>query len=99
MKHAIDVDLPRASSTPQSTKAEVVVFSVNSQGQYFLNEAALDDAALAERFRALAAKEPQPELHIRGDSNVRYERVALALAAAQQAGLRKVAFITEPKAP
>jgi len=99
MKHAIDVDLPRASSTPQSTKAEVVVFSVNSQGQYFLNEAALDDAALAERFKALAAKEPQPELHIRGDSNVRYERVALALAAAQQAGLRKVAFITEPKAP
>ncbi len=97
MKHAIDVDLPRASSTPQSTKAEVVVFSVNAQGQYFLNESALDDSALADRFKALAAKDPQPDLHIRGDSNVRYERVAQALATAQQAGLRKVAFITEPK--
>ena len=99
MKHAIDVDLPRASSTPQSTKAEVVVFSVNAQGQYFLNESALDDSALADRFKALAAKDPQPDLHIRGDSNVRYERVAQALATAQQAGLRKVAFITEPKTP
>ena len=99
MKHAIDVDLPRASSTPQSTKAEVVAFKVNAQGQYFLNESALDDSALADRFKALAAKDPQPDLHIRGDSNVRYERVALALATAQQAGLRKVAFITEPKAP
>ena len=99
MKHAIDVDLPRASSTPQATKAEVVVFSVNAQGQYFLNEAALDDSALADRFKALAAKDPQPDLHIRGDSNVRYERVAQALATAQQAGLRKVAFITEPKTP
>ena len=99
MKHAIDVDLPRASSTPQATKAEVVAFKVNAQGQYFLNESALDDSALADRFKALAAKEPQPDLHIRGDSNVRYERVAQALAAAQQAGLRKVAFITEPKAP
>ena len=99
MKHAIDVDLPRASSTPQVTQAEVVTFTVNAPGQYFLNEAALDDAALAERFKAMAAKEPQPDLHIRGDSNVRYERVAQALAAAQQAGLRKIAFITEPKAP
>ena len=99
MKHAIDVDLPRASSSPQSTKAEVVALTVNAQGQYFLNESALDDSALAVRFKALAAKEPQPELHIRGDSNVRYERVAQALAAAQQAGLRKIAFITEPKAP
>jgi len=76
-----------------------VVFSVNAQGQYFLNESALDDSALADRFKALAAKDPQPDLHIRGDSNVRYERVAQALATAQQAGLRKVAFITEPKTP
>jgi len=28
---------------------------------------------------------------------VRYERVAQAMAAAQQAGLRKIGFITEPK--
>ena len=99
MKHAIDVDLPRASSTPQVTQAEMLLLSVNAQGQYFLNEAAVDEGALAERFKALAAKEPQPELHIRGDRNVRYERVAQAMAAAQQAGLRKIAFITEPPKP
>ena len=46
---------------------------------------------------AEAGKQPQPELHIRGDKNVRYERVAQAMAAAQQAGLRKIGFITEPK--
>jgi biopolymer transport protein ExbD len=28
---------------------------------------------------------------------VRYERVALAMAAAQRAGVRKIGFITEPK--
>ncbi|MDH5204375.1 MAG: biopolymer transporter ExbD, partial [Hylemonella sp.] len=36
------------------------------------------------------------ELHIRGDKAVRYERVALALTMAQQAGLRKIGFVTEP---
>ena len=47
--------------------------------------------------QAEAAKEPQPELHIRGDKAVRYEFVAQAMGAAQQAGLRKIGFITEPK--
>jgi biopolymer transport protein ExbD len=46
--------------------------------------------------RAEAARTPQPELHIRGDKSVRYEKVALAMAAAQRAGLRKIGFITEP---
>ena len=49
--------------------------------------------------QAEAAKEPQPELHIRGDKSVRYEFVAQAMGAAQQAGLRKIGFITEPKTP
>lgn len=46
---------------------------------------------------AEAAENPQPDLHIRGDKDVRYERVAQAMASAQQAGLRKIGFITEPK--
>ncbi len=49
------------------------------------------------RLQAEAAKEPQPELHIRGDKAVRYERVAQAMSAAQRAGVRKIGFITEPQ--
>jgi biopolymer transport protein ExbD len=56
------------------------------------------DADLPRMLRAEAARDPQPELHIRGDKNVRYERVAQAMAAAQQAGLHRIGFITEPKA-
>ena len=46
---------------------------------------------------AEAAKEPQPDLHIRGDREVRYERVAVAMASAQRAGLRKIGFVTDPQ--
>ena len=53
-------------------------------------------ADLAQQLSAAAVKQPQPELHIRGDKAVRYERVALVMASAQQAGLRKIGFITEP---
>jgi biopolymer transport protein ExbD len=98
MKHSVNVDLPRASSQPQETKPETVRLSVDAQGAYYWNESRVQDNDLERMLKAEAAKEPQPELHIRGDKDVRYERVAQAMSAAQQSGLRKIGFITEPKA-
>jgi biopolymer transport protein ExbD len=99
MQHSVNIDLPRATSQPQDAKPQTVRLSVDASGTYFWNEAAITDAELPQRLRAEAAREPQPELHIRGDKAVRYERVAQAMAAAQQAGLRKIGFITEPQTP
>jgi biopolymer transport protein ExbD len=99
MQHAVRVDLPQAASQPQDEKPETIRLSVDAQGAYWWNDAAVPDDALAARLAAQATRTPQPELHIRGDREVRYERVAQAMAAAQRAGLRKIGFVTEPKAP
>ena len=98
MKHSVNVDLPRATNQPQDTKPQTIRLSVDAAGNYWWNEAQVSDADLPRLLRAEAARDPQPELHLRGDKEVRYERVAQAMAAAQQAGLRKIGFITEPKA-
>jgi biopolymer transport protein ExbD len=97
MKHAVNVDLPRASSERELVKPETVRLSVQADGTYYWNESKVTDEALPTLLQTEAAKNPQPDLHIRGDKAVRYERVAQALAAAQQAGIRKIGFITEPK--
>ena len=97
MKHAVNIDLPRASNQPLDAKPETVRLSVDAAGAYYWNEARVDDRQLALLLKTAAAKLPQPELHIRGDKDVRYERVAQAMAAAQQAGVKKIGFITEPK--
>jgi biopolymer transport protein ExbD len=97
MKHAVNVELPTATSQPQTTKPETVQLSVDAQGQYFLNQNAVTEGSLPALLQAEAGKEPQPELHIRGDKAVRYEFVAQAMATAQQAGLRKIGFVTEPR--
>jgi biopolymer transport protein ExbD len=99
MKHSVNIDLPRATSTPQDTKPETIRLSVDAQGQYFWNELPIAEQQLEPRLQEAAARNPQPELHLRGDKEARYEWVAQALAAAQRAGLRKIGFITEPKAP
>ena len=97
MKHAVNIDLPRATNQVQDVKPETIRLSVDAAGEYFWNENKIADADLAPMLLAASTKQPQPELHIRGDKAVRYERVAQAMAAAQQAGLHKIGFITEPK--
>ncbi|MBC7547947.1 MAG: biopolymer transporter ExbD [Polaromonas sp.] len=97
LKHSVNVELPRATNEPQLIKPETVTLSVDAQGSYFLNETKVTETELTARLRAAAAQNPQPDLHIRGDKAVRYEHVAQAMAAAQQAGMKKIGFITEPK--
>ena len=97
MKHSVNIDLPRATNEPQDAKPQTIRLSVDASGAYWWNEGRVSDADLPRLMKAEAAREPQPELHIRGDKEVRYERVAQAMAAAQQSGLRKIGFITEPK--
>lgn len=99
IKHAVKVDLPRASNEKLVGKPENVRLSVDASGAYYWNEAPIADAELGARLSQIAAMEPQPELHMRGDKDVRYERVALAMASAQRAGVRKIGFITEPAQP
>ena len=96
MQHAVHIDLPRASHAPSISKPDTLRLSIDAQGRYFLNDMPVSDVALSPQLQAAAGQSPQPDLHIRGDKAVRYERVAQAMAAAQQAGLRKIGFITEP---
>ena len=97
MKHSVNVDLPRATNQPEQVKPETLRLSVAADGSYYWNGQTIADAELATRLQDEAAKEPQPDLHIRGDKEVRYERVAQVMAAAQRAGLRKIGFVTDPQ--
>ena len=99
MKHAVEIDLPRASSAAQNTKPETIRLSVDAQGHYFWNEARIEDAQLLAQLQAAAGRTPQPELHIRGDRAARYERVAQAMSAAKRAGIQKIGFVTDPTLP
>ena len=82
------------------TRPENITIAVDKQGAIYWNTVLLtgqDD--LLQRLRGIARQEPQPEVHIQGDSNVRYQFVGQVLVATQKIGIRKVAFITEPDRP
>jgi biopolymer transport protein ExbD len=93
---AIKLDLPEAKAPPAAARADTVRMSIDADGRYFWNDQPLADDALADKLSAAARQQPQPELHLRADKATRYERVALVMSAAQEAGLTRLGFVTEP---
>ena len=96
---SVQLDLPKERNLPTQTKPENIVIAVNRDGEVFWGTERLpDNETLVERLKKVAVREPQPEVHIRGDGEVRYEGVGRVVVAAQRAGIYKVGFITEPPA-
>ncbi|HET7364852.1 MAG TPA: biopolymer transporter ExbD, partial [Burkholderiales bacterium] len=56
----------------------------------------VDDRELFNRLKEVAVRKPQPEVHIRGDREGRYEFVGRVVYDCQRAGILKIGFITEP---
>jgi biopolymer transport protein ExbD len=97
--HTIKLELPKERNLPTQTKPENIVLAVNRDGEvYWGLERIPDHEVLVSRLKVESVKEPQPEVHIRGDLEVRYEAVGRVVVACQRAGIFKVGFITEPPA-
>jgi biopolymer transport protein ExbD len=98
LTHAIRLDLPSAQAPVSAETPETVTVSIDAKEALFWNDAPLADVqALRERLSGIAQRAPQPELHLRADQQVRYQRIAEVMAAAQQAGVTKIGFVTDPK--
>ncbi len=93
----VPVELPKATNLPTQTKPENITIAVDKEGGIFWNTQRVDGIEdLKTRLRGIVREEPQPEVHIRGDANARYQYIGQVLVTTQQIGIRKVAFITTP---
>ena len=93
----VPVALPKAVNIPTQTKPENITIAVDKEGNIYWN-----DRKVANRNELLglvegaAVKKPQPEIHIRGDKEARYEDIGRVMYAIQRGGIVKVGFLTEP---
>ena len=96
---SLNVQLPEETNVPRQTKPENIEISVNKDGDVFWNlQLVPDNNALVERLKKVSVLDPQPEVHIRGDQESRYESVGRVVFACQRAGILKISFVTEPPA-
>ena len=93
----VKVDLPKAANIPTQTKPENITIAVDAEGNIYWNNALVSDRTqLLEMVITEAKKVPQPEIHIRGDAQARFEGIGKVIYTVQRGGIIKVGFITEP---
>ena len=96
MTQSITVSLPKAVGVAAQEKPEVVSLSISAEGSLSWNGEAVGDEGLTQCLTDMASKQPQPELHLMADKDVRYERVAQVMALVREAGISKMGFVMLP---
>jgi biopolymer transport protein ExbD len=96
LTNSVKIDLPKASSNPNITKPDHIEFAIREDGNLYWNGELILKDSLSARFEVEAKKQPQPELHIRADRLVAYEKVAQVMSVAAKTGLVRIGFVTEP---
>ena len=94
---SVPITLPVASNIVTITKPENITIAVDKNGNYFWNDAPVENNQLLDMLKDVAVKVPQPEVHIRGDKEARFEAIGRVLADLQRSSMLKVGFITNPE--
>jgi len=93
----VPVALPKAVNIPTQTKPENITIAVDKDGAIYWNDRRVSNRnELLGLVEGAAVRKPQPELHIRGDKDARYEDIGRVMYAIQRGGIVKVGFLTEP---
>ena len=96
LTHAVKIDLPQATSQPLPEKPEAISLAIDATGKTYWNNAPLVQGELKQKLQQAANRKPQPELQIRADKETKYQILAEVMAEAQNAGITKLGFLSEP---
>ncbi len=95
----MQIKLPVERNQQLKTKPQNINLAVTKDGDVYWAKGKISMEELLDKLKDVSQKDPQPEVHIRGDQDARYESVGKVILVAQRAGIAKVSFITTPVAP
>jgi biopolymer transport protein ExbD len=96
LSYSIKLDLPNEPAPASEPAPATVKLSIDAAGAVFWDGEPVSDAELVSRMATAGKATTLPEVQLRADKGTRYERIAFVLSSAQQAGLAKIGFVTEP---
>ncbi|MDG6881906.1 Biopolymer transport protein exbD [Phocoenobacter uteri] len=94
LTQSIPLELPTASIEKQDEPKAMMRIAINSEGT-FIDKNVQSDDELKTAFEAQFSKNKDTVIAISADKEVPYEKVVKVLELAQNAGLKKVGFVTE----
>ena len=91
----IPVKLPESRAKALEQDQKPVTLSIDDQGGVFLDETAVSDADLPQRFAELRQQlDPETQIFLRADAGLDYGRVMAIMGELNRAGLNRVALVT-----
>jgi biopolymer transport protein ExbD len=96
LSYAIRLDLPNDAAPAAEVVPATIKLSIDADGKVYWDADQVGDEQLRTRLMAAGQQSTAPEVQLRADKATRYERIAFVLSTAQQAGLLKIGFVTEP---
>lgn len=96
--HSVQLELPRASSTPSEQTVDSVTLALDAAGRLYWDNAPIDEGALFERLHDAVAANPDLAVYLRADRDTRYETLARVMADAHRAGVSRLGFVSQPEA-
>ena len=95
---SVPLTLRVATNIVTETTPDNITIAVDTNGNAYWNDEYLATSAeLFARLAEVAVLDPQPEVHIRADKDVRFEYVGRVMYNLQRASILKVGFITNPE--
>ncbi|MDR2853672.1 MAG: biopolymer transporter ExbD [Burkholderiaceae bacterium] len=99
MTRSIPLDLPQSSAAQPSPNTPSLSLAINVQGQVYVDGHPVDATQLAAALARAAAQSHATEVQLRADRAVPYGRIVELMDALNRAGLARIAFVTDTKAP
>lgn len=99
--HAIRLDLPKVAAAPARQTPQTISLSIDAAGKLYWNGTVITLQQMRAQFMAAGKTAPadQPEIQLSAERSTRYEVIAQVMGAAQQAGLERIGFVTDPPPP
>ncbi|RDK04715.1 ExbD/TolR family protein [Paraburkholderia lacunae] len=97
--HAIRLDLPKVAAASARQTPQTISLSIDAAGKLYWNGNVITLEQMRARFVQAGKEADQPEIHLRAERSTRYEVIAQVMGAAQQAGLERIGFVTDPPPP
>jgi biopolymer transport protein TolR len=107
LTQGVQVDLPDADAQPIDASdlrnREPLVLTVDREGRFYVNigadkESPLDAETALARASAVLGQDPETPVLVKADQQVAYGSVVQGMVLLQQAGARKIGFLTDPRA-
>ena len=96
IQQGVQVNLPQASAGAIAGQEEMLVVSINRSGKIYLNDNAMTLEELGQKLRAIRQLQPDKEVYLRADQEVKYGTVIKTIAEIKQAGIVKLGMVTRP---